>query len=70
MNQASATADFRLADHGTVMLFTPLTDAAHCWADENLPADTAVFAGSLAIESRCMSAILDAVKCAGLVIAS
>jgi hypothetical protein len=63
-----STADFRVDNHGTVVLFTPLTEAAQTWAAANLPSDTAMFAGSLAIESRCIDVILDAAESDGLIV--
>lgn len=44
--------DFDVTDHGTIVLLTPMTPAAHDWVQENLPDDALTFGPSIAIEHR------------------
>lgn len=64
-----AGPDFRVADHFSIVLLTPLTPAAVAWCDEHLPEDVARWAGSIAIGSRFIGGIIDGIELAGLEVA-
>ena len=45
--------DFCIADHGSVFLIRPVSEAARQWLDENIVAEPwQWFAGSLAVDHR------------------
>lgn len=44
--------DVKLYDYGSIILFTPLTDAAREWMDSNLPEDAPMLGDSVAVERR------------------
>ena len=44
--------DFRLCDHGSVVILTPVTDDAKEYASDMLPEDTQRWAGGYVIEPR------------------
>lgn len=46
------TPDVRVANHGTLFLFTPLTDAASAWIAEHIPEDAQWLGRSLVVEHR------------------
>jgi len=50
--------DFTMANHGSVILLTPLSDAAGEWCAEHLPEDAARFAQAYAMEPRYADPIL------------
>ena len=62
-------ADFSFADHGSVCLLTPLTDAAEAWVDENLPDSAMTFGSAVVIEPRYAGPILEGISADGLEVA-
>ena len=54
------SADFGVADYGSVVILFAHTPEARAWVDENLASDRATFAGGVAIEARCITGIVDA----------
>jgi hypothetical protein len=63
-------ADFVLADHGSVAVLTPMTDAGREWRDEHLPSDAASWGRGVVIEPRYLAPILEGIACDGLEIAA
>lgn len=49
--------DIQFADHGSLVLLTPLTPAGAAWTDDNL-ADAMRFGGSVAVDRRYASDVL------------
>jgi hypothetical protein len=44
--------DVKVENHGTIMLFRLLTDAAEEWVDENVPDNSQYWSDSLVVEPR------------------
>jgi hypothetical protein len=63
------TADFDLANHGSICLLTPRTPAGHDWAEANLPDDAQRWGPcSIVVEPRYVQAIIDGVEADGLTV--
>lgn len=60
--------DFLFADHGSITLLTPLTEAAQDWITCNLPDDALTFGPGVVIEPRYVGAILDGLTGDGLTV--
>ncbi|MFA5900269.1 MAG: hypothetical protein WC829_14285 [Hyphomicrobium sp.] len=60
--------DFRFADHGSVTLLTPVTDAALDWVAENLSIDRTNWGPAIVIEPRYAVDILDGLQGDGLTV--
>ena len=60
--------DFNFADHGSVTILTPLTEAANEWVNDHIPSDAMRWCGGIVIEPRYASAILDGIACDGLTV--
>ncbi len=58
--------DFTVADHGSVVVMTPLTPAARDWTTNHLPDETPQWCGGFAIACRYINDILTGVCEAGL----
>lgn len=59
--------DIRVADQGTIVLFTPLTKAAQFWLNDHLArGDHLYWYDSLVVEHRFASDLLDGMICDGL----
>jgi len=50
--------DFQLIRQSTIFLLEPLTDAAHAWAENHIPADATRFGRSIPIEHRYIADIV------------
>ena len=58
--------DFRTADHGSVILIWPVSDAAHQWVEENVIAEPwQWFGGALGVDHRCALDLIDGIVAAG-----
>jgi hypothetical protein len=44
--------DFRIADHGSLVILEPQTSAAKAWADEHFPEDAQNWCSGTVIERR------------------
>lgn len=64
-----APADFTVENHFTIYMLTPRTPAAQQWADANLLGDVTVFGGSIAVEHRYISDIVEGIRDYGLTVA-
>jgi hypothetical protein len=51
-------ADIEVSDHGTILIFAPLTPAARDWVAEFLPEDAQRWAGGTVIEHRYISDVV------------
>jgi hypothetical protein len=58
--------DFDVADHGSVILLSPISGDAKDWVDDHLPDDAQWFAGGIAIERRYFPAIYEGILDDGL----
>jgi hypothetical protein len=60
-------SDLRVDDLGSIVLLTPLTGDAQRWVDANLSVEQRQWlGGALAVEPRCVDALLDAAVADGL----
>lgn len=46
------SADFVIADHGSIILLLPQTEEAKAWCEVHLPEDRPLFGAATAIERR------------------
>lgn len=60
--------DFRFANHGSITLLTPITDAALDWVEENLSAERMNYGPAIVIEPRFAGEILDGLQGDGLTV--
>jgi hypothetical protein len=49
---ATTPTDIRITDHGSIVLFQPLTTEASTWIDEHVEPGAYWHAGALAVEPR------------------
>ena len=61
--------DCQHANHGSIILLTPLTELAKDWVGTYLPDDLQWFGGGVAIEPRYFDNIADGIQEGGLTIA-
>lgn len=61
--------DFRFANHGSICILTPLTDAGEDWAAEHLEGATAWGLKGVVIEPRYAGPILEGIVADGLEVA-
>lgn len=66
---AEDTPDFIFANHGSITILTPRTDAAHDWCDAHIPDDAQRYAGGIAIEPRYAENILNDIMDEGYLVA-
>mgnify|MGYP005852459917 FL=1 len=62
-------ADFRIENHGTVVLLIPQTEAARAWVDEHLAPRLLRCNGGVAVEPRMIGPVLDGALDKGLTVA-
>lgn len=58
--------DAEVSNHGSIVLFTPLTELASEWIQENVEEGALWHGRSLAVEHRCAPDILQGMMAAGL----
>ncbi len=64
------TIDVEVSNEGSVVLFTPLTEDARAWIDENVQSESWQWLGaSLAVDHRFAMDLLNGMAGAGLVLA-
>ena len=61
-----ADSDFHIADHGSIILFQPLSDEAQAWIDDNVAGEPQWWAGALVVERRYAADLLTGIRTAGL----
>lgn len=61
--------DFQFANHGSVCLLRPVSDAAKMWAAENINDAAMEFGGAIVIEPRYVGPIIDGIASDGLEVA-
>jgi len=62
-------SDFIGENHGSIFLLRPLSPSAFSWIEEHLPSDRLTFGNAVAIDHRCIWAILVGLQEDGLVVA-
>jgi hypothetical protein len=67
---SSPTPDFLCENHGSIFLLRPISPAALLWIEENLPSDRQTFGNAVAVEHRCIWAILEGIQNDGLAVSS
>lgn len=60
--------DFLFANHGSVTILTPLTEAAQDWVAEHLPDDALTLGSGVVIEPRYVAPILEGLVDDGLTV--
>lgn len=61
--------DFTASNHGSIILLTPKTEAAHAWVNENLQVEGwQTLGSSIAIEPRYFGDIVEGIRHDGLTI--
>ncbi len=58
--------DFRIDNHGSVIILSALTPDADDWCIDNLPSDRTIFAGGTVIEPRYIDDIVEGITESGL----
>jgi len=58
--------DFYVANHGSIFLLTPVTQAAREWVAEHIPEDAPALGNSIAIEHRFVGEVLAGITNDGL----
>ena len=59
-------ADVEVIDYGTIVLFRPITGLCQAWIDENVQEDAMWFGGSLAVEHRYATYLIEGMAEYGL----
>src|SRR5580700_7201212 len=67
-SRSSPTVDFLCENHGSISLLCPVSPAAFAWIEEHLPPDRIAFGNAVAIDHRCIWAILVGLQEDGLVV--
>ncbi len=62
------TADFGVANHGSIFLLTPFTEAADAWAEEHLPEDAQRLGPAIVVEHRYIGDIIAGIQGDGLTV--
>ena len=65
---STATTDFEIADHGSIIILKPLNDYARYWIDDNLDPEGQWGFGGAVIERRFFEPIYDGLVADGLTI--
>lgn len=60
------STDFVVADHGSIVLLYPATDAAREWVDQHIDQDAQHFGRSVVIEPRYFRDIFEGIRSDGL----
>jgi hypothetical protein len=64
----TATSDFLIAKHGSIILLTPISEDANTWCAENLPSDAMRHGASYVVESRYIDDIVAGTEAANLTV--
>jgi hypothetical protein len=60
--------DFFCENHGTIFLLRPVSPASFDWIESHLPSDRITFGNAVAVDHRCIWAILAGLQDDGLVV--
>jgi hypothetical protein len=60
--------DFLCENHGSIFLLRPVSPASFDWIESHLPSDRITFGNAVAVDHRCIWAILAGLKDDGLVV--
>lgn len=66
MIATQATPDLSIENHGSIVLFRPLTDEGKEWIDRTAPEDAQFFANAMVVEPRYVAGVVDAAQADGL----
>lgn len=61
-----ALPDFRIENHGSILLVRPLTDEAKEWLQNTAPEDAQFMGEAMAVEHRYIDGVVDAARADGL----
>jgi hypothetical protein len=61
-------SDFICANHGSIFLLRPVSPASFDWIESHLPSDRITFGNAVAVEHRCIWAILVGIQDDGLAV--
>ena len=61
-------SDFTCENHSSVFLLRPVSPSAFSWIEEHLPPDRITFGNAVAVDHRCIWAILAGLQDDGLVV--
>jgi len=53
------STDISVANHGSILIFTPTSDAGREWVSQHLPDDAMRWAGGIVVEPRYAQDIVD-----------
>lgn len=53
------TSDLSIANHGSIMILTPVSDAGREWVSQHIPEDAMRWAGGVVVEPRYAQDIVD-----------
>lgn len=65
-NVKAPSADFVFANHGSICVLTPISDAGHDWLDEHIAPDAQAWGEGIVIEPRYAGPILEGIVADGL----
>ena len=60
--------DFRLDDHVSICILTPMTSAAERWVEEHVPTDASGWCGGVVVEHRLIGDVVDGIITDGLTV--
>jgi hypothetical protein len=61
-------SDFICENHGSIFLLRPVSPASFDWIESHLPSDRTIFGNAVAVDHRCIWAILVGLQDDGLVV--
>jgi hypothetical protein len=61
-------SDFICENHGSIFLLRPVSPASFDWIESHLPSDRITFGNAVAVEHRCIWAILVGIQDDGLAV--
>lgn len=62
------TPDLRIENHGSIVLFRPLTDEGKEWIARTHPEDAQFFGRAMVVEPRYVEGVVDAAQAEGLAV--
>jgi hypothetical protein len=65
---SSPTVDFLCENHGSIFLLRPVSPASFDWIESHLPSDRITLGNAVAVDHRCIWAILAGLQDDGLVV--
>jgi hypothetical protein len=65
---SSPTPDFLCENHGSIFLLRPVSPASFDWIESHLPSDRTTLGNAVAVDHRCIWAILVGIQNDGMVV--